>query len=198
MSRLIESIKLLDGRLYNLAYHADRMRRSLGALYHSFKPVDLDTIIRNHDVPARGFYKCRIVYDDSSLEVTFTPYVVRPVRRIKVVVDDAISYPLKFEDRDRINQLFALRGDCDDVLIVRAGKVTDCSYSNVVFRKGANWYTPESPLLEGTMRSKLLQENKIRLREIVATDIRSFSSLKIVNALLEFDGPEIDVSDIVF
>lgn len=198
MSLLIESIKLLDGKFYNLSYHESRMRRSLDALFDSSGPADLERLIRNREVPARGFYKCRIVYDNASMDVTFTPYEARTVRQVKVVEDNDITYSFKFADRERINRLFALRGNCDDVLIIRREKVTDCSYSNVAFRKGANWYTPDSPLLEGTMRAKLLHENKIQVSEIELGDIRSFDSLKIMNAMLEFDGPEIDVSDIVF
>jgi len=150
------------------------------------------------DYPRTGLYKCRILYDGQSRNVSFYPYEPRRLRTIRVVHDDAITYTHKYEDRRAIDRLFAMRDGCDDVLIVRRGQVTDCSYSNVVFRKGVEWFTPEVPLLKGTMRQKLIDENKIRPKEILPGDIRSFDGLKVINAMLEFDSLEIEVSDIVF
>lgn len=198
MSLLIETIKLLDGRLFNLTGHEERMNRSLSALLSAAPVWDLEQFILQHKPPVGGLYKCRIIYDATTRQVGFTPYEQRSVKRIKVVEDDDISYSCKFVERGPIDRLFALRGDCDDVLIIRKGKVTDCSYSNVVFRKGDEWYTPDAPLLEGTMRAKLIRENKVRVAEIRKEDIRSFDSLKMINAMLEFSSPEIDVSEIVF
>ncbi|HET9487300.1 MAG TPA: aminotransferase class IV [Chryseosolibacter sp.] len=199
MSRLIESIKLLDGKFYNLFYHEQRMKRSLQALFGDHRKIDLEKFLRDTDYPRHGLYKCRIVYDANFSEASFSPYEAKRVERVKVVEDDDISYEFKFLDRSAINRLFDLRGDCDDVLIVRKGMVTDCSFSNVVFKSdGGVWYTPRSPLLEGTMRRNLLDQNRIQVREIQKRDIRSFDTFKIINAMLEFDSPEIEVSNIVF
>lgn len=198
MSRLIESIKWLDGKFHNLFYHEQRMTRSLHALYGLAAPVGLEKLLGGVAPPAKGLYKCRIVYDDTSREVTFLPYKVRKINRLKVVEDNDISYAFKYADRKSIDRLFQQRGDCDDILIVKRGRVTDCSFSNIVFRKGGEWVTPDSALLKGTMRQKLIDENKIKTREIRPQDIRSFDNFRIINAMLEFDSPEIEVSDIVF
>ena len=160
--------------------------------------VNLESFLDEKQYPERGLFKCRIVYDAATREVTFTPYEARKVRRIKIVEDDRISYAHKFEDRREINRLVDLRDDCDDVLIIRKGHVTDCSYSNIVFRKGAVWYTPQTPLLNGTMREHLIEKSIIQPREIRLKDIRSFETFRIINAMLEFESPEIEVSDIVF
>ena len=198
MSLLIETIKLLDGRFQNLSYHQQRMTRSLGSLFNRKEPVMLDKLLRETSFPSKGLYKCRVVYDNEVTDVQYTLYEPRKVNRIQLVEDDAISYPFKYADRRPINRLFELRGDCDDVLIIRCGLVTDCSYANIVFRKANHWFTPASPLLEGTMRQQLLDKNKMTTREIRKDDIRSFDTCKIINAMLEFDSPEIDVSNIVF
>lgn len=198
MSLLIESIKLLDGEFFNVSYHEQRMKSSLKALFADTRPLNLENILSETNHPESGLYKCRIVYDDHSREISFDPYQARSIKSVRVLEDNNISYPFKFADRGQINRLFALRGNCDDVMIVRQGKVTDCSYSNVVFREGRNWYTPDSPLLKGTMRQKLLDEKKIEAREILLQDIRSFGSFKLINAMLEFGSPEIEVSKIVF
>jgi len=198
MSRFIESIRLLDGRFYNLSYHEKRMSRTLHDHYGSASPLNLEKLLNETDFPGNGLYKCRIIYDGAASEVTYTPYVAKNIKRIKVVEDDEISYAYKYENRQAVDRLFGQREGCDDVLVVRHGKITDCSFSNIVFRKGNRWYTPSSPLLAGTMRQSLIEENKIELREILLKELRSFDTFKLVNAMLQFNGPEIEVSEIVF
>lgn len=198
MSRFIESIRLLDGTFYNLSYHEERMSRTLRAHHGSQPPTGLEEFLNEGQFPGNGLYKCRILYDGDVREVSYSPYVAKNIKTIKVVEDREISYAYKYENRQAIDRLFEQRGDCDDVLIVRDGKITDCSFSNIVFRKGHQWYTPSSPLLEGTMRQYLIDENKIEVREIRLRDLRSFETFKLINAMLQFNSPEIEVSAIVF
>jgi 4-amino-4-deoxychorismate lyase len=75
--------------------------------------------------------------------------------------------------------------------------VTDSSYSNILFKRGKHWYSPWSVLLKGTMRAQLLERDQVREEEIRIEDIKTFETFKLINAMLEFEGPEIDVSNIV-
>jgi 4-amino-4-deoxychorismate lyase len=198
MSLLIESIKLLDGTFYNLSHHEQRMNRSLKSLCGVHDHVDLEILLSKVDVPTQGLYKCRIVYDDTSREIEFHPYQYKRIQSLRVVEHDRIHYEFKYTDRKLINRLYELRKDCDDILIVRRGFVTDSSYSNIVFRKNNHWVTPWSALLKGTQRQKLLDQNIIQEDDIRVEDIRTFQSFKLINAMFEFEGEEIDVSNIVF
>ena len=198
MSLLIESIKLFNGKFFNLKYHEARMKRSLNTLFGENGEPELEKFLRESGYPAKGLYKCRIVYDADGRQISYDPYLPRPVSTVRAVEDNDIAYPLKFVDREAINRLFAMRGECDDVMIISQGRVTDCSYSNIVFRKKQEWFTPTTPLLPGTMRQKLVDENKIVEREIRVEDVRSFDGFKLINAMLEFESPEIEVSKIVF
>ncbi len=198
MSLLLESIKVVDGKFCNLFYHEQRMRRSMNNLFGTDDDFNLERFLDDLDVPANGLYKCRIIYDDVSRQVEFIPYTAKKIGSLKVVEHDRISYDHKFTDRKKLDKLFAERGDCDDILIVKKGKVTDSSFSNIVFRKEKNWFTPWSALLKGTMRQKLIDNNTITVEKIEPDDIGSFETFKLINAMLEFDGPEIDVSNIVF
>lgn len=198
MSLLIESIRLHDGHFSNLFYHEQRMAHALRLLFGVNEPVELETFLRMGTYPQQGLYKCRVIYDARSRQTEYVAYEAREIRKIKVIEDNEISYSFKYRNRDAINRVFDRRGKCDDVLIVKSGKVTDCSYSNIVFRMGNEWITPSTPLLEGTMRQQLIDDNKIQVREIEKRDIRSFASFKLINAMLGFDSPEIDVSNIVF
>lgn len=198
MSLLIESVKLLDGKFHNLFYHEQRMLRSLQQVCGSNEDFDLEEFLAKKIYPKQGLYKCRIVYDGQSKETTFVPYEPKSISRLKIVEHDRISYAFKFADRKMIDHLLGFRGDCDDILIIKDGMVTDCSFSNIVFRKGELWYTPESALLKGTMRQNLMDKNHIQQEEIRKKDILSFDTFKIINAMLEFDSPEVAVSNIVF
>lgn len=198
MSRFIESIRLSDGRFNNLSYHQARMSRTLHDHYGNQPFFDLEKFLFERAFPSNGLFKCRILYDDVSRELTYSPYVAKSIQRIKVVEDDVISYGYKYANRHAIDRLFERRGNCDDVLIVRDGKITDCSFSNILLWKDHKWYTPSTPLLAGTMRQCLLDQNKVEPREIPVEEVRSYHRFKLVNAMLQFNSPEIEVSEIVF
>lgn len=198
MSLLIESIKLLDGEFRNLFYHEQRMNRSLKMLCGLNDSFNLEEFLQNMDKPLQGLYKCRIVYDDESKEVEFLPYQPKAIRSLRIIEHDRISYEFKYLNRKTIDRLYELRKNCDDILMVKRGLVTDSSYANIVFKKGKHWFTPWSALLKGTMRSNLLERSIIQEEEIRLEDIQTFESFKLINALFEFDAPEMDISNIVF
>lgn len=197
MSLLIETIKVVDGKYCNLFYHEQRMIRSLEKLCGIDEDIVLEEFLNELDTPQHGVFKCRLVYDDRTKEVEFLPYKIRPVETLKIVESDRINYDFKYTDRKQIDKLFEHRDMCDDILIIKKGQVTDASYANIVFRRGEEWVTPWSPLLKGTMRQKLIDQNKIIPEKILLDDIPAFKSFKLINAMLEFDAPEIDVSNIV-
>lgn len=197
MSLLIESIKLLDGEYKNLFHHEQRMNRSLKILCGSHEYFILDEFLSKLEKPATGLYKCRIVYDELVKDVEFFPYKPKPVSSLRIIEHDRIHYEFKYEDRKAINRLFNLRKNCDDILIVKNGLVTDSSYSNIVFKKNKRWYTPWSALLKGTQRQTLIEKQLIKEEEIRVDDIKTFEKFKLINAMLEFDGPEIDIANII-
>jgi 4-amino-4-deoxychorismate lyase len=132
-----------------------------------------------------------------SRDVEFIPYQYKVINSLRLVEHDRVSYEFKYTDRKVLNRLYDLRKNCDDVLIVKRGLVTDTSYANIVFKRGKHWYTPWSALLKGTTRSFLLERNLIREEEIRIEDIKTFESFKLINAMLEFDAPEMSISNIV-
>jgi 4-amino-4-deoxychorismate lyase len=197
MSLLLESIKLVDGEFQNLFYHEQRMNRALKFLCGVQEHFNLENFLKNLNLPLKGLYKCRLVYDDNSKDIEFIPYQYKEINSLRVIEHDRVSYEFKYADRTLLNRLYELRKDCDDVLIVKRGQVTDSSYSNIIFRRGKRWYTPWSALLKGTMRASLLEGNVIEEEEILVEDISSFESFKLINAMRSFDTPEVSVSQIV-
>jgi 4-amino-4-deoxychorismate lyase len=197
MSLLIESIKVVNGEFCNLSYHEQRMHRSLKELCGDAEEVDLEKFLNKFQRPMSGVYKCRIEYDEQSKDVEFVPYQPKPINSLRIVEHDRINYEFKYKDRRTIDRLFELRKDCDDILIVRRGFITDTSFCNIVFKRDGRWLTPWSALLKGTQRQKLLEHNIIAEEDITPEDISTFRKFKLINAMLEFESPEIDVSHIV-
>lgn len=197
MSQLIESIKLLDGRFNSLRYHEQRMAYSLKELYGVSDQINLLQFLDTLNHPLKGFYKCRILYDNHTKGVAFIPYTLKPVSSLKLVVSDTILYDHKYSDRSTIDQLMQKKDECDDILIVKNGWVTDCSYANIVLKSGNKWYTPHTYLLKGTVRESLLDAGEIEALPIKVSDIKKFEKFKLINAMVGFEGAECDISNIL-
>ena len=197
MFQLIETIRLHDGQFGNLRYHEQRMQRAMNEVFGADQKVNLEEVLRNYSKPPLGLYKCRLVYNNKRNEVEFISYTIRPAHWLKIVHDDTISYDHKFEDRNEIENDFKKRGNCDDVLIIKKGRVTDTSQANIVFRRRNEWITPTSFLLPGTMRQSLLDKKMIVEEEISVDDLSGFESFKLMNAMLMFDAPERSIENIV-
>lgn len=196
MYRLFESIRLSNGKLFRLELHQTRINRSFITIFKKQPSWSLPVVLDSLDVPQEGLYKCRVVYDEHSVQIEFVPYNLKPIQTLRLVVDDAVSYEHKWEDRTQLQAAFANKGDCDDVLIVKNGLITDTLFANIVFYKDGNWFTPKSYLLKGTMRQYLLEANRIEEADITIDNFRTYKYFKLINALFEWDGLKTDVSKI--
>ncbi len=197
MSPLIETIRLCDGEFNNLPYHAARMKRAWETLFHITPPFDLHELISSYPIPSQGLFKYRITYDREVRDIEIIHYKIKPVNSLKLVYDDTISYEHKFKDRSTLESLFAQRGSCDDVLIIRKGLVTDASYANVVFKKNGAWFTPTTCLLQGAMRQTLIDHKAISECEITLDEISRFDSFKLINSMLMWEAKELPTSCLV-
>jgi 4-amino-4-deoxychorismate lyase len=174
------------------------MNNSLVDLYDSKQPFNLEEFLPSLGFTKKGLYKCRVIYDDGSKHVEFVLYAPQSIDTLKIVEDNSIVYPHKFKERGKIDRAFGKREGCDDILIIKNNLVTDSSYSNVVFKKSGSWFTPESPLLPGTMRQRLLDKGLIKTEVIRKEDIETFECFKLINAMLGFEGPEVSIKKIIF
>lgn len=182
MSLLFESIRCFNGKFENLDLHIARMKRSILALFSIQIDFTLDII-----APYEGLYKCRVVYDTEIRSVEFIPYEPNNIKSLKIIEANGFSYQFKFLDRQVLNDLFKLKDNCDDILIVIDGHITDTSYGNIVFFDGKTWVTPEKPLLRGIYREKLLNEGLVEEHKIKVSDLNKFSKFAVINALRRFD-----------
>lgn len=170
-----------------LPYHEARLNRTRRELWNTATPLDLGERLEIPDFVDEEKHKCRVTYGPEIVRIEWERYLPRPIKSLQLVVDGTIEYAHKYKNRDHLHQLHAQRGDCDDVLIVKNGLITDTSYANVALFDGLDWYTPELPLLPGTQRAFLLDEGILFLREIKVDDLSQYRSVKLFNAMLDWE-----------
>jgi 4-amino-4-deoxychorismate lyase len=192
MSLLLESIRIENGRVMNIEYHRERMERSVKRLGLGLSQAFRGSFIPECSIPPAGVYKCRVLYNMEIVSCEVTPYTQRKIKSLKpVTVLRKPDYELKYADRSVIDELFASRGDCDDIMIVAGGVVTDSSYCNLAFERNGRWFTPSSPLLRGTMRQFLIDRGVIYEEEILYSDLSLFSRLTMFNAMIPWERSHI-------
>ncbi len=199
MSQYFETIQLLNGELKNLEFHQERFERTrsekLGLKNH---PLLVEVIQLPRGLE-QGVLKCRVIYKKEIERIEYEPHRTHKIRSLKLVFSDTIEYGFKYTDRNELELLFHQREDCDDILVVKKGCITDSFYANVVFWDGKMWMTPDTPLLPGTMRASLLKKGLIMEGRITPEDLAGFQKLKLINAMNDLQGaPEIPIDSIHF
>ena len=187
MSQFFESICVKDGIAENLAAHQSRVNKTLDAFNTSNHSIELASIEDELILPAEGLYKLRISYDlNGNYQSAFTAYQYRQVQNFALVDIKGQGYDYKFSNRDWINEALIQSGK-DEIMMHDGGLIKDCSYTNIVFYDGVNWYTPSAPLLEGTQRAKLIIEGVIQPKALYVQDIPGFKKFKCINAMMHWD-----------
>jgi len=176
----LETIKILDGVIYHLEYHQLRVNSALKS-----KTLQLSNIITK--IPKEGLYRCRIVYNPQEYSVNYIPYTKRKISKLKLIYDDSVSYEKKYENRELFEKYLEEKEECDDVLIIKNGLLTDTSIANIALYDGKQWLTPKEPLLEGTCRARLLDKQKIYEADIRIEDFKQFEKIALMNAMIDFD-----------
>lgn len=185
MFPLFETLAIEQRNIQNIEYHQARYEQSLRQFYgksavnifNLFELIQVPPHLQNHLV------RCRVDYNAESTQIQYVEYTRKIYRTFQPIVCDEIDYSLKYANRDLLNSLLAQRGKCDEIIIIKNGKVTDCSIGNLIFRQGDQWLTSDTPLLAGTQREKLLQQGKIRETTIYAQDIEKYDEIRLINAM---------------
>src|SRR5665647_2632970 len=111
-------------------------------------------------------------------------------------MDKALTHfsPFKMADRTDYQNVFSKRDNCDDVLLVKNGLLTDTSYCNIALFDGVQWFTPKTPLIQGVNRAQLLADGRLLAKDIKLDELLNFQRISLFNALNEFGTIEIEIS----
>ncbi len=195
---LFETIKCSDGILSNLDFHNERFNKARKELFGIADEMDLKKRIEIHENCKTGLFRCRVVYAENIEKIEFLPHQIRNISSLKLVEDNLIDYHLKYANREALQNLFEKREDCDDILIIKNGCITDSFTANVIFSDGKKWWTPDTPLLQGTQRARLIREKKISECRITVDDLQKFRFAGLINAMQDWNEmPRIEVKNIL-
>lgn len=179
---LLETIRCVEGEALHLSYHQKRLDKSCQALGIS-QEYNLAALITP---PGHELYRCRFLYDAKGYAIEYHPYTPKKIASLKLLTCDTLEYPLKYADRERLTALLEQRGICEDVLIVKNNLLRDTTIANIALYIDGKWLTPESPLLEGTTRERLLDEKFLTPAPLAPEDIARASKIALMNAMIGF------------
>lgn len=191
MSLLFETMRISDGKARHLTWHEWRMNRARQEIWDIRKPILLSEQVQVPNDHRTDLICCNVHYGPEIESITFKSYEKKHIRFLRLIDCDRIDYHVKYSDRSLLETLWARRGDCDDIIIVRYGLLTDTSMSNLIFYDGKHWITPAKPLLEGTCRERLLSEGRIKKASIRPEDLYHFKGIKLINAMRDPDEEDI-------
>ncbi|WP_300704276.1 aminotransferase class IV family protein [Bacteroides sp.] len=193
MYRFIETIRIDNGEICNLTFHNRRLNETRSHFWQGSPRLQLEDYVK--PVKEAGIFKARVVYGETGIEeVSYATYTLRCIQSLAIIPSDTIDYTYKSANREELNHLFAQRGACDDILIVKQGLVTDTSIANIALYDNNYWYTPKHPLLKGSKRAQLLEENVLSEKEIGLEDLSAFSTIRLFNAMIGWGELELPMS----
>ena len=120
------------------------------------------------------------------------------IKNFHLIENNEYDYHLKYADRSFFEQAKSKFDNADEIIIVKNGKITDTSFSNICLLKNNKWITPITPLLNGIKRQYYLQQKQIEEQEIKVKDIKSFSKISLINSLLDLTKSQYDIETINF
>lgn len=186
MSQFIESIKVEDQELFLLEFHQKRVNETF-AHFGKEGSIDLAKIFKDLEHDEDGLYKLRLVYDlDKKFRTMMMPYAIPEIQDFQLVENNSYDYSFKFEDRKELEKM-KTKSKSEEIIIVKNNHITDTSFSNILFQKGKDWFTPSTYLLNGVQRQYLLKKKKIKETEITLQNIKEFSHFQLINAMNDFD-----------
>ena len=183
MFRFLESICFKEGSYQLLDYHQIRVNQTFGHFYPGEEPLNLKKILPRMSELEK--MKVRLTYNEKEYDLSESKYRPKPLSTLRLVLSDAIDYTYKYLDRTKINELLNPGSISEDIIIIKEGRVTDSSYSNLIFKQEDVWYTPKTFLLNGVKRQQLLNAGLILEKDIRIQDLKDYTEVSLINAMLD-------------
>ena len=186
MSQFIESIKIEDQEIFLLELHQKRVNTTFSH-FGKEGSIDIAKIFKDLQHDEDGLYKLKITYDlNKNYRTQLIPYAISEIEDFQLIENNVYDYSFKFEDRKEFEKMIN-KAKASEIIIVKNNHITDTSFSNLLFLKGKEWFTPTTYLLNGVQRTHLLKNKKIKEAEITLQNITEYSHFQLINAMNDFD-----------
>ena len=197
MYPFFETIRYVNGILENLSYHQARINRTVSALGGKTS-IQLDKIHIEGKFEKDIVYKIKCFYNlEGAFHIEKEVYHKKIIQTVSIHLAAQEEYQFKYTNRSWLNDALKKSGT-DEMIIVQNNIVKDGNYANLVFFNGTEWHTPLHPLLLGTQRARLINENKIIENVITLSDVANYTTLKYINAMMLWEeSPEIEIGQLV-
>jgi 4-amino-4-deoxychorismate lyase len=197
MYPFFETIRYVNGVLENVSYHQARINRTVSALGGKTY-IQLDKIQLVHDSEKDIVYKIKCLYNlEGAYYIEKAVYHKKTIQTVSIHQAALEEYQYKYTNRNWLNEALKNAGT-DEMIILQNNMIKDGNYANLVFFNGSEWHTPLHPLLLGTHRARLIDQNKIIEKDITISDLSSYTKLKFINAMMLWEeSPEIEIGHLV-
>jgi len=197
MYPFFETIRYVNGVLENVSYHQARINRTVSALGGKTY-IQLDKIQLVHDSEKDIVYKIKCLYNlEGAYHIEKAVYHKKTIQTVSIHQAALEEYQYKYTNRNWLNEALKNAGT-DEMIILQNNMIKDGNYANLVFFNGSEWHTPLYPLLLGTHRARLIDQNKIIEKDITISDLSSYTKLKFINAMMLWEeSPEIEIGQLV-
>ena len=97
--QLLETIQIKDGQFQDIEYHNKRFNSSRNDLFGISEYFDLENLIKVPTECVEGVFRCRVIYEKDIHEVTFIPYQLKEIKKLKLIDIGNWDYAHKYADR---------------------------------------------------------------------------------------------------
>lgn len=185
-AEFFETFKLLNGQLCNVAFHLGRVEKTQAAFFDR-AGFDINEVYNALKDYPEGLFKVRVDYASTILQIRAELYEIQPHRKLGLLDAGDFDYSFKFACRDFFRDSYGHHPDCDDIIFLKDGCITDTTYCNIALFDGQTWVTPHTYLLPGTKRAALLQAGILKETRVTLHNIADFEAIAFINALRDFE-----------
>ena len=173
-----ETIKCEDNEIFNLDYHNKRVANTIGL------NINLQEYVYP---PTNELLRCKVIYNENEIiNVLYFPYIKREIKSFKILFDDKVEYSKKYVNREKLDELFLKKENCDEIIIIKNNIVTDTSIANIAIYYENSWITSKNCLLKGTIRNRLIEEKILIEKDISLEMLKDTSRIALMNAMIDF------------
>ena len=181
---LFETIKIENGKIYNLQYHQARVDYAYKELFQVESKLNLKESLL--DYPTDNLYRAKIVYNINGLvSKDYYIYKQKNISNLLLAEIPNINYKYKYLNRDFLNPL--QKYQADEFIITQNGYLSDTTIANIALfhAQSQKWYTPKAPLLRGTTLKRYLDKKILKEADIHYKDLKKYSKITLLNAMVD-------------